>query len=65
MTMTATYDRNESNGSASLIRSGFATVFTNLVAARERQMQHRVDSVLENLDRETLKAHGFKGRARP
>jgi hypothetical protein len=67
MTMTAAQDRNDSSRSTSLVGSGLhwlGAIFANVVAARERQMQHRVRAVVESLGQERLAAHGLERRQR-
>jgi hypothetical protein len=60
-------DRNDRNRSTGLVGSGLrwlGAIFANVVAARERQMQHRVRAVVESLGQERLAAHGLERRQR-
>lgn len=68
MTMTTAYDHSDSKGSAGLIGSSLnllSGIFTSVAVARERQMRHRVDSLLEDRDREMLIALGHQRPVRP
>lgn len=63
MTITATQGHEDSHGPVGFVGSvleGLTGIVTMLAATRERRMLHRVDFLLEDLDRETLIALGHE-----
>lgn len=61
MTVT-TYDRIDDNAQA--CSGTLRRIFDFMTAAREQQMRHRVDAVLNSLDADNIAGYGYEREAR-